>query len=389
MRTRRLFYEDAYIQEFEATVLSCEPEKDATSRVVLDQTAFYPEGGGQPADHGMLDDCRVLDVFYEEDEIIHRIEGTLTPGDSVHGVLDWNRRFDLMQQHSGEHLVSGRVHERFGYNNVGFHMGAEVITVDFDGMLDEEALALIEQEVNTYIWENHTSIIFYPDEEERAALPYRSKKELTGEVRLVHFPGGDLCACCGMHVLQSGEIGLAKLLSVKKFRDGVRVEMIFGRRAFDHLAIQDRENKKTAVLLSAKTEETSEAVKKLQTELYEQKGELMETWQRYFDLVAGLCAGRNQVALFARGLDATAIRKCTDAILDGVTGAAAVFSGSDASGYRYAIGIRQGSVQELVASLNQELSGRGGGKPGFAQGSLKADRASVEAYLTGKGFHVL
>ena len=153
----------------------------------------------------------------------------LKAGEQVVGRINWEWRFDLMQQHSGEHIVSGMIHEKYGYENVGFHMGEEVITIDLSGMLTEEQVAEIEQKVNDYIWMNQEVNIFYPDERQRKLIPYRSKKELTGEIRLVEFPGADLCACCGLHVTHASQIGLVKILSSKKIFLVQRAEMRFHR----------------------------------------------------------------------------------------------------------------------------------------------------------------
>ena len=185
------------------------------------------------------------------------MKAELEPGTEVTGRIDWQRRFDLMQQHSGEHIVSGLVHEAYGYNNVGFHMSSDVITIDFSGVLDERQLAEIEEKTNRKIWENKPVEIFYPDKEELAVLPYRSKKELTGKIRLVRFPGADLCACCGTHVTHTGEIGMVKILSVENFREGVRVTMISGKRVLDYLNMVNEQNRQVSVKLSAKATENS------------------------------------------------------------------------------------------------------------------------------------
>ena len=230
--TRRLYYEDVYKKEFTATVVECRERKKGYA-VILDESAFYPEGGGQPSDVGTLGDVQVTEVHEKDGELLHYTDKPLEAGTKVEGKIDWNRRFDLMQQHSGEHMVSGIIHAKYGYDNVGFHMGSDVLTVDLNGMLDEAQLAEIEREVNEKVWEDKEVVITYPTAEELEVLDYRSKKELTGQVRIVTFPGVDVCACCGTHVTHTGEIGMVKLLSVVKFRDGIRMEMICGKRVLD------------------------------------------------------------------------------------------------------------------------------------------------------------
>ena len=240
--TRRLYYEDVYIKTFPAQVKECRQGENGYE-ILLDQSAFYPEGGGQPCDIGMLGGVQVKDVQEKDGELIHYTETPLEPGTELMGEIDWERRFDLMQQHSGEHMVSGIVHEKYGYDNVGFHMSSDVITIDFSGVLDKKQLEEIEAETNRKIWENTSVEIFYPEKEDLEQLPYRSKKELTGKIRLVRFPGADLCACCGTHVTHTGEIGMVKLLTVENFHEGVRVTMISGKRVLEYLSRIDEQNR--------------------------------------------------------------------------------------------------------------------------------------------------
>ena len=383
MKTRRLFYEDVYIREFEAIVLSCEERREGYY-IILNETAFYPEGGGQPADKGTIEGEEVLDVQYVDGEICHIMKKPLKAGEQVVGRINWEWRFDLMQQHSGEHIVSGMIHEKYGYENVGFHMGEEVITIDLSGMLTEEQVAEIEQKVNDYIWMNQEVNIFYPDERQRKLIPYRSKKELTGEIRLVEFPGADLCACCGLHVTHASQIGLVKILSSKKFRDGVRMEMLSGKRALEYLSKSAEQNSQVAVRLSVKEKETKDAVQRLLDEVYNLKGELAAEKQKHFEQIAASCVGKENVLLIEGDMEPVEVRKCTDAILDTCSGVAAFFAGNDKDGYKYAIGQREGDVRELVKQVNKELNGRGGGKPFFAQGSLKATRKQIEIFFEKK-----
>lgn len=386
MATERLFYKNVYQKEFKAMVKACR-QTDEGYQVILDRTLFYPEGGGQPADHGILDGIPVYDVQYEGEEICHMVKEPLREGKEVTGMIDWERRFDLMQQHSGEHIVSGMIHEKYGYENVGFHMGEERITIDLSGPLTLPQVKEIEDKVNDYLWENRETNIFYPDEEERNKISYRSKKELTGEVRLVEFPGADLCACCGLHVSRTGEIGMVRIISCKKFREGVRLEMLSGKRAFRYLSMNEEQNARVAVSLSVKEEETANAVDRLQKEIYELKGQLKEEKQKRFAGRAEALTGKGNVFLFEEAMDAAEVRKCTDAILDTCGGIAVLLSGNDTDGYKYAAGQRDGNVRELVGRMNKKLNGRGGGKPFFAQGYLNADRKQVEEFFREEGFY--
>ena len=286
-----------------------------------------------------------------------------------------------MQQHSGEHIVSGLVHEKYGYDNVGFHMRSDVITIDFSGVLTEEQLAGIEEETNRKIWENGEVEIFYPKKEELERLPYRSKKELTGKVRLVQFPGADLCACCGTHVMRAGEIGMVKLLTVEKFREGVRVTMISGRRVLDYLNMVNEQNHQISVKLSAKTEETAQAVERLHEENYRLKGQILHLTQELCDTEAKRFEGAGNVLIFHEGLEGDSVRKMADAVMETCAGCCAVFSRNEDGSYKYAMGEKNGDLRQFTKEMNQALNGRGGGKPFFVQGSVKAEEDEIRRFF--------
>lgn len=380
METRRLYYEDVYIKEFKAKVKECR-KGEKFYEIILDQSAFYPEGGGQPCDLGTLGSAEVKDVQEKDGELIHYMETSFDPGDEVQGKINWERRFDLMQQHSGEHIVSGLVHEKYGYDNVGFHMSSDVITIDFSGVLTEEQLAKIEEETNRKIWENGEVEIFYPKKEELERLSYRSKKELTGKVRLVQFPGADLCACCGTHVMRAGEIGMVKLLTVEKFREGVRVTMISGRRVLDYLNMVNGQNHQISVKLSAKTEETAQAVERLHEENYRLKGQILHLTQELCDTEAKRFEGAGNVLIFHEGLEGDSVRKMADAVMETCAGCCAVFSRNEDGSYKYAMGEKNGDLRQFTKEMNQALNGRGGGKPFFVQGSVKAEEDEIRRFF--------
>lgn len=378
--TRKLYYEDVYIKEFIARVLECRECKKGYE-IVLDQTAFYPEGGGQPCDLGTLDTVEVLDVQEKAGEIIHYTKEAIEPGKEVTGKIDWDRRFDLMQQHSGEHIVSGLVHAAYGYNNVGFHMGSDVITVDLSGMLNEAQLAEIEAETNRKIWENSPVEIIYPEREELDKLDYRSKKELTGQVRLVRFPGSDLCACCGTHVTHTGEIGAVKLLTVENFHEGIRLTMICGKRVMDYLNMVNDQNRQISVQLSAKIGETAAAVARLQDENFRLKGQLSHMFNELCTAEAQKWEGAGSVLLFYDGLEADQVRRMTDAVMQKCSGCCAVFSSNGDGSYKYAIGELNGDLRQFTKEMNAALNGRGGGKPFFVQGSVKAAEEEIRQFF--------
>ncbi len=380
MATRRLYYEDAYIRRFEATVVSCTP-KGKRFEIVLDQTAFFPEGGGQAPDLGTLGGVQVLDVQERDGEVVHICAAPLIPGAAAAGEIDWPRRFRLMQQHSGEHLVSGLVHERYGWNNVGFHMGADCMTIDFSGPIPPEDIPGLEAEANRAVWANSPSEVLLPTAEELTQLHYRSKKALTGQVRLVRFPGTDLCACCGTHVARTGEIGLIKILSCVRFREGVRIELMCGAQALEYLSAICAQNHEISTLLSARPMQTAAAVRRVLGERDDALYRLTAAENRRFDEIARTMDGAGDCIVFEPNLSADGVRKLAVALMEHAGGRCAVFSGDDDAGYKYAVGEQNGDLRALVKQLNAALSGRGGGKPFFAQGSVQAKRAEIDAFF--------
>lgn len=380
----KLYENDPFLTEFDGVVVSC-TQVEKGYDVVLNQTAFYPEGGGQPFDTGVLGGQQVLEVHTRQGLVVHTCDGPLTVGSTVHGQIDWGRRFDLMQQHSGEHIVSGLAHARWGCDNVGFHMGSTLITIDLNVVLDEKQLSELEEEVNRYIWEDHPVVVTYPTPQELEELDYRSKKELSGQVRIVSFPGADCCACCGTHVRSSGQIGLVKLLTVQKFREGVRIELVCGGRALTYLNEIIGQNTQVSHLLSAKVFETGAATQRLLEENNTLKARLAKLEDAHFAALAQSFAGAGDVILFEEDLSPDGLRRLCDRVLDGCTGRCACFSGSDDTGYKYAIGNRGGDLRALVKELNQALHGRGGGKLDFVQGSVQAGAEDIRTFLAQYG----
>ena len=381
--TEKLYEQNAFLIKFQAKVLSCAKGKKGFD-VVLDRTAFYPEGGGQPYDTGKLGDVKVLEVHSRDGAIVHTCDHPLEEGAGLTGIIDWDRRFDLMQQHSGEHIISGLAHALWGCENVGFHLGAEVVTIDLSLPLDEDQIAQLEAEANRYIWLDRPVEVAYPSPEELARIDYRSKKELTGQVRVVTFPGADCCACCGTHVRSAGQVGLVKLLSAQKFREGVRVELVCGGRALRYLDRVLEQNVQVSRMLSAKPFETAGAASRLLAENEALRSRLTGLEDRRFAGLAEQYAGRGDVIIFEDGLSPDGLRRLCDAVLHTRAGRCACFSGGDDQGYKYAVGQRGGDLRVFIKELNQALSGRGGGKPDFVQGSVQAARGEIEAFFAGR-----
>ena len=249
--TVKLFYEDAGIREFDAVVLSCVPEKEG-HKAVLDRTAFFPEGGGQYGDIGWIDGILVADTKEKSGVIYHYLEKPLKPGTKVHGKLDWALRFERMQQHSAEHVVSGIVHRRFGYDNVGFHLGADYCTMDFNGPLSGKQLKEIEEEANRVVFAGLPVCVRYPEKEELEHMEYRSKIEIKGQVRIVEIPGVDACACCAPHVESTGQIGLIKLVDMSSYKGGERISLLSGIRALRDYQCKQEQAKRIGNMLCEK-----------------------------------------------------------------------------------------------------------------------------------------
>ncbi len=379
METTKLYYEDPFLQGFTAAVTSCEEGKGGYL-VTLDRTAFYPEGGGQPYDTGVLGEAKVLEVHDKNGVITHLCDKPLTVGASVEGKIDWARRFDHMQQHSGEHICSGLICERFRCDNVGFHMGTDTVTIDFNADISWEELLEIEEAANRYICEDHEIDIHFYRGTELDRVEYRSKKPLEGDVRIVAFPGADCCACCGTHVVRSGQVGLVKFLSVQKFREGVRIELLCGGRARRYLSACWEQSLRIGQALSVKPVASAAAVERLQSELGALKLRCAKLEESAFAQTAAQYAGRGDVLLFEEEMSGDSLRKLCDAVANACGGRCAVFAGTDGA-YKYAIGHAGGDLRDFTKKMNAALSGRGGGKPNFVQGSVGCDRAAIEAFF--------
>lgn len=384
METRKLYYEDSHLQEFSATVVNCEAVNGRWA-VELDATAFYPEGGGQPCDLGMLGTTRVLDVQERDGRVIHFCHAPVAVGTVVEGRIDYARRFRLMQQHSGEHILSGIIARRYGYHNVGFHMASETMVIDFDGVVPGDALAEIEMEANRAVWANLPVRCWYPGPEELENLAYRSKRALPWPVRIVEIPGVDSCACCGTHVQATGEIGVIKIFSAIPCRGGTRMEVACGYHALTLLNLAFDQNRLVSQTFSAQWPETGAAAHRVQAAMEQEKAEKCGLWKRIFQDIAAGYADRGNIIHFEDGLEPAQIRDLADAIAQTCGGMAAVFSGSDGEGYGFALVARQGDLRPLGRELTAGLHGRGGGKPGFQQGRLSATRAAILEFFRGEG----
>ena len=379
--TRKLYDEDSHLSRFSARVEACVPDGDRW-RIVLDQTAFFPEGGGQSADTGTLGAARVLDVQELEGRIVHVTDQPLEPGAAVEGVLDWAQRFRRMQEHSGEHIISGLVHRLYGYTNVGFHLGEETVTMDYDGELTKEQLAELESLANEAVWKNVPITAEYPSEETLRTLEYRSKLELTENVRIVTIEGYDVCACCAPHVSRTGEIGAIKIIDSMRHRGGVRLTILCGvdavrqyQRLFDEAAALSN-------LMSVPKEQLVPAVERLFSERDALEAELKAREEKLNTLrLRSMPEAGTNIVLIDTFDDPDAMRELVNVGMERASGVCAAFSGTDADGYRYIIGSKTIDLRVRAKEINTALSGRGGGRPTMIQGSCTAARCEIEAFF--------
>lgn len=377
--TEKLFYQDSYIQEFDATVLACR-EESRGYEIVLDKTCFFPEGGGQSADTGTLEGTQVLDVKEKQDEIYHYTKEPLEVGSKVHGIIQFEERFSKMQQHSGEHIVSGIVHAAFGYDNVGFHLGNELVTLDFNGVITKEQLAWIEWEANQAVVKNLDICQMYPSKEALEAMAYRSKKEIGGQVRIITIPGYDVCACCAPHVRKTGEIGIIKLVGMQNYKGGVRISMLCGVRALMDYRKKEAHTKAIMNLLSAKEELLTEAVQRQKAENEELKLRCSTLLREVLFFKAKEAEIEEKNVFFETDLDGDGAREFMNQILKRGAKICAVYFGTQTDEYRYVIGSKQTDVRVIVTEMSNVFQGKGGGKAEMVQGSVKAGQKELELF---------
>lgn len=403
--TEKIYDKNPRLLEFEAKVLSCTPVSKKGYDVVLDRTAFFPEGGGQKCDRGalFLSDCAdssaadtlschsspfiVQDVQIENDTIHHFMAEPLPEGSSVSGKVDWTHRFNNMQQHSGEHIISGLVHRHFGLNNVGFHLSDTEVTLDFDGSLTEEQLSFIEQEANKAVYENLEIKASYPAAEKLAAIGYRSKIELTGAVRIVEIPGYDICACCAPHVAYTGEIGIIKITDCMNYKGGVRLNILCGRRALDDYRTKQKTVSSLSVLLSSKPEKIMTAVQQINDDRFALRGQVIEAQKALLQLKIDTApSGTSSLFLFLEPLDNSAVHFGINQMTERFPGFCGIFLSDgapahSASGFRFQIASGQNDCRALLAKWKERFTVKGGGSEKAIQGRINASRTELDDFF--------
>lgn len=373
MITERLYDNDAYQTEFSATVLDCAKYENGF-KVILDKTAFFPEAGGQPSDKGTINGIKVTDVQIEDEKIVHFCESELDAGSIVSCKIDFERRFAFMQNHSGEHIVSGIVFKKYGLHNVGFHLNEEFVTLDFNGVLERNQIDEIELLANKVIWQNKKIKTYYPSKDELSKLLYRQKKELSGDIRIVEIEDTDMCACCAPHVKSTGEIGLIKLLSSEKMRGGIRIVMKCGEYALKDY--NDKFKNVTAIqnLLSAKPEETALAVNNLLEKFNDEKQKNKDLKKKLINYMAN---DTEDKVLFAENFDIKELQSFADTLNKNKGETVLVFSEREKDNFNFALCGNETETNELFLKLKEKFNARGGGRNGMISGTVNAKEKEI------------
>lgn len=378
--TEKLYDKDSHLKEFTGTVLSCEKTGEKYA-VALNQTAFFPEGGGQQSDRGYIGDAYISVVQIKNGEILHFADKPLSVGQAYDCKLDFDFRFRNMQNHSGEHIISGIIHRLYGFNNVGFHLGAEM-TMDFDGELTRQQLDEIEDLANKAVYENLPVKAYYPTDEELKQLDYRSKLDLKENVRIVEIKGVDVCACCAPHVKSTGEIGIIKILDFEKYKGGVRLIVKCGADALRDYREKYKSVLEISNLLSAKQPEVSLSVVKLNEQLSAEKAAAAALKKRLIaEKAAGFAPDTDKTAVFENGLDIKELQLLADALCKKAGGIRGAFSGADGA-FSFAICGEETALGDFFAEFKAAFNTRGGGRNGIRQGTVCADRAEIERFFT-------
>ena len=386
MKTTKLYDLDSHLFNFDAVLLEIRLHGEHFA-AILDRTAFFPEGGGQYGDRGTLGDARVLDTLEEGGEILHILDREIPLG-AVHGELDAADRMRKMQNHSGEHIVSGLIHRLYGLDNVGFHLGHDDVTVDFKGELTRADLDRVEDLANRAVWENIEVRTEYPSPERLASLSYRSKLDLTENVRIVTVPGYDVCACCAPHVARTGEIGLIKLADFARYKGGVRIHLRCGVDALADYREKYVQAASVSGALAVPQGEIADGVRRLLDEKAELSRKLSAAQIESAKVKAKTANPAGGNLLLFDEMDAPAMREFVNLALERaeVTGIAGVFAGDDAVGYRFVLGSRSVDLRAAAKAITAALGGRGGGSPGMIQGSLTAGKEQILTYFASEGF---
>lgn len=380
--TIKLYDNDSYITEFEATVISCEESKKGY-KTVLDQTAFFPEEGGQCCDRGTIDGVDITYVEIAGDTIYHYSSTSFEIGKKVNGKIDFDLRFSNMQNHSGEHIICGIAHSLYGCENVGFHLGDGYVTMDLDKPLNNEQLAIIEQKANEAIYRNLPVTAIYPGAEELKNMNYRAKLDLTENVRIVTVGDVDMCACCAPHVKTTGEIGIIKILDSINYKGGMRLNILCGALAVKDYSERFKRNVEISNLLSAKQPEIVDAVKKLADDNGKLKQKINEIYYKMAEnIVHSFDKSDGNICVFCNDLPANHLQTVAPELALKSDGIAIALTGNDTDGYKYTIAVKDGDIMPYVKKANESLNGRGGGRGSIASGNFGTTKTEIEKYFS-------
>lgn len=402
-KTILLYETDGMITEFTAVVTgSVDPSDDKGSGIILDRTAFFPGGGGQDADTGYFvlpqgNRIRVTGAGVIDGEVVHYAETTIPAGSRVTGVIDRKQRLRRMQDHGAEHLISGLVHERFGYDNVGFHMSEDETVIDFNGPLTDDEIRDIEKRANEIILDNVPITVNFPTPGEAEALDYRSKLDLCENVRLVVIEGADVCACCAPHMPSTGLLGSVKIISSMPHRGGTRMSLIAGMNAYEDHAKLCESNSRIMELLSSPRYSTAEFVKDLTGRMSALKEENALLRRKLTENVAETIVkelaeaderDRSIRVFFTDGLDMTSLRELVNRCTKVYGGTVCAFLMQDGGfGYNFSVcpeNAESAHLRDLANDFNLKCMGRGGGSPVMVTGTTSAGRDAIEDYFASK-----
>ena len=379
--TERIYDNNSNIYEFEAVVTNVE-EINGLYGICLDKTCFFPGGGGQERDFGIIDNTEVTDIYEKDGFIFHVISENKNIGQLIKGKIDFEKRFKNMQNHSGEHLVTGIIHNLYGFDNIGFHMGSECITLDINGDLTDAQLLNVEYLANKAIYENKNITVSYPSFEELKNLEYRSKLDLKENVRIVTIEDYDNCACCAPHVTKTGEIGIIKIIGKEKLKDKLRVRMLRGYDAYSDYVKKFENAQKISVLLSVKPNETFEAVDKLYKELNEKNYEITGIKRELYALKYSSLKEDGNIIVFEDDTQINELIYIANILSENNNGYICVLSEIKSGGFNYVIKNKNVNLRDKIKEINSLLNGRGGGKEEMVQGFFNSDKKDVEKVLT-------
>lgn len=381
MPTIKEYYNNAYTKEMDTVVLSCIKTENDDYDVVLESTCFFPEAGGQSADTGCIQDAKVTDVQIDSSEVIHHIcDKPLNEGEKVHISIDWTRRHTFMQHHSGEHIFSGLVHARFGYNNVGFHLSDNICTMDYNGKLTDADVAELEEAANECIYTDSEITCEFPSNEVLETLDYRCKGELTPPIRIVKVDDGkiDSCACCAPHVKRTGEIGLLKVISCASYKGGVRLIIICGRSAFALFSKYSGIVSDASHILSVPDEEITGRMKEVMDERYNLGQEIISLHrEKLEDSITRISPDQDDVLLFESDIETKTIRNYVNKLIETHSGLCGIFCGTDTDGYSFILASSETDLKETTGILRQKLGAKCGGSPKMIQGFVSSSKEEI------------